>query len=359
MQIKFIFVAIFAMVSSVASAQSMSATDAQSLGSSVGASLNNSTAAGVTDANAMNTVPGYTSTPPANLASSLGSNSLNALGASQNTQCDQAGFVKGGTVANQECNASVTLRKNTNYGQMSASQMPQPSTTFTASSILGSSTSTSFCQSYATPGGTVVNTQTCSESLKSYTSTCTKKYSPTLGLATQGFSENPGYNVSPWSAQTFNYQVNINGIPNTVVLASYQADNYGQLWVNGQIVIQNILGGMTDMRNGWVGYRTETTCSYDWDSGSQYCYDYQAGPYFFNGDGSYTGFYDDNCNWGCRGVSPGTNITSYFQPGVNNITLVCANANNYGGCGFNMSMQANTINPVAWVDGCTPQEALQ
>jgi len=199
------------------------------------------------------------------------------------------------------------------------------------------------------------STYSCTKSAIYTEVNCTQDYNPTFGYATQPFAIENGSEVPTWSARTFNYTVSLDGLPYGIKLNRYQADNYGQLWVNGQIVMQNTLGGMSDMRNGWVGYRSERSCGYD-EWGGEYCYDYQAGPYFFNGDGSAAGFYDDNCNWGCRGSNPGSDITSYFTPGQNTITMVCANANSIGPCGVSISMQAYGVVGSNWTDNCGPYE---
>lgn len=227
----------------------------------------------------------------------------------------------------------------TNFGTATASTAPQSCRTITK---------------IVSPA--VTETYSCTKSSVYTEVNCTQDYNPTFGYATQPFAIENGSEVPTWSARTFNYTVNLDGLPSGVMLNRYQADNYGQLWVNGQVVMQNTLGGMTDMRNGWVGYRSERSCSYDWDSGSEYCYDYQAGPYFFNADGSAAGFYDDNCNWGCRGSYPGTDITAYFKPGQNTVTMVCANANSIGPCGVSISMQALGITSSAWTNNCGPYE---
>ena len=251
----------------------------------------------------------------------------------------------------------MTIRGSTNVATLTPEQMPVPASTVSLNTVLGATTSSKVCTTPGKIGTSVSDMQTCNEALVPYTSTCTKQYTPVLGLAADGFTQNPGYSVGEWSARTFTYQVNINGIPNRVMLSSYQVDNYGQIYVNGNLIIQNVLGGMADMRNGWVGYRTATAfyCD-DWGCGE---YEYNDGPLFFNADGSYANFYDDGCNWGCRGTSPNMDITRFFKAGLNTIVLTCANANSIGPCSFYMTMESNVVAPVEWVDGCLPQSALQ
>lgn len=77
---------------------------------------------------------------------------------------------------------------------------------------------------------------------------------------------------------------------------------------------------------------------------------------FVNADGSSAGFYDDGCNWGCRGVYPASDITAYFKPGANQITSACANAMGWGDCVINISMQAYGITDTAWANNCAIYE---
>lgn len=190
-------------------------------------------------------------------------------------------------------------------------------------------------------------TYDCVQSSYSTANTCTYDLNPQYGYATSPFQVNNGPQVAPYSAGTFNYTVTLDGIPSKIILNQYKADNYGQLWVNGQLVISNVLGGMTDLRNGYVT-STPYTCD---DNGC-----YGGDSIFVNADGSTTGFGDDGCNWGCRGVYPASDITSYFKPGANQITSACANAMGWGDCVINISMQAYGITGATWIDNCTALE---
>jgi hypothetical protein len=134
------------------------------------------------------------------------------------------------------------------------------------------------------------------------------------------------------------------------MLNRYQADNYGQLWVNGRLVISNVLAGMTDLRNGYVT-TTPQSCDYD-----GYCTGGDA--IFVNADGSSTAFYDDGCNWGCRGTNPNSDISTYFHAGTNEIVMACANQLSIGPCAVSISMQAYGIVSSSWTNNCQSQEAL-
>lgn len=329
--------------------QSMANGQAAGFDAAVGGQ-SNSSAAQVNVGNANSYIPGYSSrgAPPNPDRTSLGS-----AGSTRNAQCDQQGIVSGGGMNHQECNVSNSLRQDTNHLRFAErDNILQTAANVNIDTVLGSTVPSKTCQSQVITNPAVTQQQTCNDAITSYTSSCSVKYIPTLMMATNGFTQNPGYSVGPWSAQTFNYTVNINGIPNVVMLTRYQVDNYGQIWINDQLVFQNTLGGMTDMRNGYV---YSEPYSYDpnadsWSGG---------GTAFVNGDGTSAGFYDDGCNWGCRGTSPNLNLTSYFHTGENKITLVCANANGIGPCTFNISMDSNVVAPTSWVNGCQAQEALQ
>lgn len=194
----------------------------------------------------------------------------------------------------------------------------------------------------------VSETFTCTKNLIYSEVNCTQDFNPTYGYATSPFQVNNGPQVAPFSAGTFNYTVTLDGLPSKIILNQYKADNYGQLWVNGQLVMSNALGGMTDLRNGYV---TTTPQNCDWDG---YC---TGGDFIFmNADGSRAYFYDDGCNWGCRGVYPASDITSYFKPGANQITSACANAMAWGDCVINISMQAYGITDTAWANNCAIYE---
>lgn len=137
-----------------------------------------------------------------------------------------------------------------------------------------------------------------------------------------------GAEVPVWSAKTFDIQIDVEGTPKEFALTYYRADNYGQLWVNGNLVYQNTLYSNIDMRNGNV-----------------------SSGYFYDQNGSLIGeFYDDGCNSGCMGVSPNIDITSYLTSGVNTLTLVCANANSIGPC--RIKIMGSSEEPPVQTTGC-------
>lgn len=159
--------------------------------------------------------------------------------------------------------------------------------------------------------------EVCNQALVLESHTCTRGFSPQVGVTinTTDFSVNPGSNVGQYSASTFRYNLKISGTPTQAILKYYQIDNYGQVWVNGILVYQNILPGYADMRDGSVVYLCSGSCNY-----------------YFRAKGWSGSFYDDGCNSGCRGLSLGLDITRFFKEGDNEITLVCANARKIGPC---------------------------
>lgn len=188
----------------------------------------------------------------------------------------------------------------------------------------GSTTQVSMIEATTCPPGV-----TCSE-----TNTGTKSY-----------GANFGSEIPEWSAKTSNIEIDIAGKPSGFKLIKYQADNFGQLWVNGNLIQENVLNGMTDMRNGQVfrgrissniGFygvyflnngqtASDITCTqiaYD-EYGSSYC-----------GAVNVPSFYDDGCNNGCRGRTLDIDITRFMHKGTNTITMVCANAKGIGPCAF-------------------------
>ena len=183
----------------------------------------------------------------------------------------------------------------------------------------------------------------CTISTPSETIKCRRGFSADVGVQTtnETFSVDRGSEVPNYVARTFNHTFTLDGEPQSFALTYYRIDNYGQVWVNGTLVYQNVLSGYGDMRNGRIG-RGEPTCAgYD-ESGNPICW--PGGYEFFNASGtSYGNFYDDGCNWGCKGVAPSINISSYMRSGTNTITIVCANANSIGPCAVTITGNVKKI----------------
>lgn len=171
---------------------------------------------------------------------------------------------------------------------------------------------------------------TCYQNRGVETHTCNRGFSPNVGTVVhpQLFNVNRGSEVPTWTARTFEMNFTVEGTVAHFTIKEYQVDNYGQLWINGQLVYQNVLTGYGDMRHGRVTNRSNP------DSGwYQTIYESASGV-------SFGQFYDDGCNWGCRGVAPNLDISRYIVEGDNRIQLVCANANGIGPCRVNIEGSA-------------------
>lgn len=195
----------------------VTAAEAQADGMNAGAATSNTAASGLNAAGAQATVPGYSASDQSSMSSNFGGNSLNVLGVGRNAQCDQAGFVNNGSMANQECNASVTLRRNTNISTLTPDQIPQPSSSVSVNSILGATTTSKVCRSPGQAGNAVTDMQTCNEALVAYESVCNRVMNPACGFTGSPIKDgvNPsgqfgpvGYSVSGTSTPgLYNYSI--------------------------------------------------------------------------------------------------------------------------------------------------------
>jgi hypothetical protein len=129
--------------------------------------------------------------------------------------------------------------------------------------------------------------------------------------------------------------VYLSAAPVRAVVNYYHADNYGQLWVNNRLVAGNTLGWMRDIRSLYWGSYPYDSCGWD-DWGYSCTTQYYSE--LTDATGSHGAFYDDNCNWGCRGTSPGWDITGYLQKGNNVITMACANVGGADGCNLSITI---------------------
>lgn len=156
---------------------------------------------------------------------------------------------------------------------------------------------------------------------------CRRGFSADIGVKinSQSFNVNKGVEVPTWSARTFDMDFDVDGDPTAFLLKYYRVDNYGQLWINGNKVYENVLPGYTDMRNGSISWK-------------------RGGLVYSNSSGvTLGGFYDDGCNWGCRGRAPNLDVTRFIRKGKNTITLVCANANGIGPCQVEITGSAKKL----------------
>ena len=167
----------------------------------------------------------------------------------------------------------------------------------------------------------------CSITTPLETKKCRRGHSADVGIEVKSssYSVDHGSSVPKYSSRTFNTTMTINGTPNAFILHRYQVDNYGQVWINGQLVYQNPLSGAgwpRDLRNASVVY---------------------SNGYKLRVGGTNYSFWDDGCNSGCSGVYPRKDITSYLREGANTITLVCVNARSIGPCAVTITGSVNEL----------------
>ncbi len=247
-------------------------------------------------------------------------------------ECDVVNFL----AKNPQQRPKIVIDKNTDPLLISANHLIQNL------SQVGANNEQCRVVTETTPASYV--TETCTETRAIETITCHRGASANVGAVPQSYSVNQGSQVPPWTAKTFQLTMTVKGTPNRFTLARYQIDNYGQLWINGTKVYENVLPGFSDMRNGKVG---------SWQPPKSKNV-YTA---FIHEDGHVLGnFYDDGCNGGCRGVSPNLDITPHIQEGDNHITLVCANANAIGPCAINIVGSSNQFLGAILQNGCQALE---
>lgn len=200
-------------------------------------------------------------------------------------------------------------------------------------------TSTQTCKVVTTTTpGTFIN-ETCTESKYLETIKCRRGFTAEIGnvFEAQQFSANLGSEVPEMTAKTFDLDFDITGQPDLFTLDYYRVDNYGQLYINGTLVYANSIYGGADLRNGAVALEY-TEMEYE---GMKIPV---ANWVFKNASGtSLGGFYDDGCNAGCKGLYPGSNVTSLLKEGNNKLTLVCVNATRIGPCSFSIKGQTKKL----------------
>jgi len=377
MRLGFVLAALLA--SQLALAQTGGSQSAFEAGKLLGQGKNQGAFSGITGGSAQDRIPRYgMSTPEASyFAGGKGETAGPGVGKMQSC----ASYIPGtDKVANQECEAVNLLARNPNvrprfnigqndpmvqkykqlrdnaeqaFAQFFPGGAGSQSQCVTRNETRPGQYSTGTCVSAQEVGtqqctmGRVINIDTdanfqCEQTINAYeTLKCRRGFSPEFGIQTSTNSYTPsfGSEVPPWSARTFHTSIDIDQAATAIIatLSRYQVDNYGQLWINGTLVYQNVLSGYGDMRNGSV--TSETV--YKSASGVSYGF-----------------FYDDGCNWGCRGVSPNLDVSAYFRKGSNSITLVCANANGIGPCyaTISVTVQKTVVTGSAVVNGCAALE---
>lgn len=359
-------------------------------GKSLGSSVNQSAFSGINSGAASDKIPGYGTNPSETQFFQGGQGQLSGPGVAKMQNCATA-TPDSDPIKRQECEAVNFLARNPNTRpQFDLSNNPMfaraknirnNAENIFASLGMGGTGSTTQCvpRTITTPAqystdtcssirevgeqqctmGRVINIDAdanfqCEQTVNAYeTLKCRRGFSPDFGVqnSTNTYTPSFGNEVPPWTAKTFNINIDIDPQASsiTATLREYRVDNYGQLWINGTLVYQNVLPGYGDMRNGYIKYE----CTSDGYEG------YWCGYVFKSASGSSNDFYDDSCNWGCRGVSPNIDISAPFRKGSNTITLVCANARSIGPCYASIAVttQRVTVTGSTVVNGCAALEA--
>lgn len=308
-------------------------SDAFADGKGFGATQSSAIKPTITPANASANVPGYAASSGESALFNNGNGVLTPAANSDVNHCNSTTSASDPTAAaNGHCegvrmitanpNAKASLfpiDKNTDPLVIQGKTIKSNPSVYTNGSFGGGAYSGCTTSNIST--GAVYQEEHCTESFALEVVKCKRSYAADVGYLVKGnaFIIDQGSSVAPWSAQTFNFTLKVDGTPETAILNHYQIDNYGQLWINDVKVYENVLPGYSDMRNGSVA-----------KVGYGFSYKNKSGV-------ALGSFYDDGCNWGCRGVNPGLNITPYLKEGDNKIELVCANANKIGPCAVNIT----------------------
>jgi hypothetical protein len=184
---------------------------------------------------------------------------------------------------------------------------------------------------------------------------CNRGVNPVFASYPQSWSVNRGTEVPEWSTRTFDMSINIDGVPDQFTLDSYTVDNYGQLWINDNLIYQNIIPSLAgDLRYSYFASSQQEVCN-DYGDGGYQCSIQTVGSYYFR-DGRPLSYYDDNCGVGCGDHRPKINVTPYLRQGYNKIELVCINAKAVGPCSVSLSGSRKAFVGTTVSDGC---EALR
>lgn len=339
----------------------MSASDAFSLGKSIGDSGKDSNYNGINTTNANNNVPGYTATSTESQYYQDGNGTItppaytdvqNCLNTTTDPSKQKYGHCESVRMINQskgKARSMFAMDPTSDPLLVKGKNAQKNPSDYTGS--MGTDGTYSGCVDRVVKDPDITSEEICNQGRTVENYTCTRGFSPNMGVKVTDntFNQNPGGSVGQFSARTFNYDMTVDGAPTTFVLNYYQIDNYGQLWINDQLVYQNSLYGSNDLRNGSVGQ----VCSAFF--GGQQC-----SFVYYNAAGASLGsFYDDDCNSGCRGISMARDITQYFKQGSNKITLVCLNARKVGPCTVNITGRGRKLEYLgSLVDNkCAPYEA--
>lgn len=280
-------------------------------------------------------LPNYGTTAPESANFQGGKNLIGAVGTNKQVTCKT--YRAPNAFQQQECDAVNFLSKTpTTRPKYTIDKKTDPLLTGSKSlinnpgSVPGASTQQCRVERVKTPATFL--TETCTESQTLENIKCKRGFSANVGTIVDGqsFDVNRGSEVPPWTAQTFTMNFNVRGTPESFRIAWYQVDNYGQVWVNGTKVYENVLSGYGDMR--WGSVVSQPTIL-----------GLRQAVYKDRHGNSMGNFYDDGCNWGCHGIAPNLDVTRYIREGDNEIVLVCANANAIGPCAVKIAGTAKKL----------------
>jgi hypothetical protein len=137
--------------------------------------------------------------------------------------------------------------------------------------------------------------------------------------------------VPNYSTITYLKKLNLEKNPTQFSLVRFKADDWGQVWVNGEKVYQTPNGshrfGDGDWRYASIGARYSSTnpCPSDFTS---MCFKYANGEVFP---------FSDHVGDSSHDFHPNLDITSYLRVGENTIEIACVNAYKYGDCIVNIT----------------------
>lgn len=292
-------------------------------------------------------VPKYNTNPPEAGIYGAGRSLIGAAGSTKQTACRD--YRAGTAYDQQECDAVNYLtnmpseRLRFVIDKSRDPLMVNSKEVFAnPGSVPASGTSACHIEKSTIPG--TVTTETCEETRTLEDTTCTRTYMPVIREMPTGISlnENHGAEVPNWNANTFTYNMTIEGAPSGMLLSWFQSDNFGQLWVNDTLVYQYVFNG------AWLDLRNSSTRR----QGFSVHLVSEAGV-------DYGSYFDTGCAGACRGVSPNIDLTALFKVGDNKIVMSCVNAERAGPCA--VKIVGNDMKPavveIAYDNRCEAFEA--
>ena len=198
-------------------AQTPSMSSAQSAGFNADTGQASTASSGINLTNAQKAIPSFTGTPPSELTSGYAGTSLYPQGSSNIVKCNQVGYKSGGTQADGECNASVTLQGNTNYQKFSVTDpilQVKPNTS-AVNTALGAGTSSNTCAPVVTTTPEVAQQKTCNDYIETYVSSCSQILNPACvfqgGPISAISTSGQGASQAMVSTGLYNYSIGLGG----------------------------------------------------------------------------------------------------------------------------------------------------